>query len=369
MLPGCSSSLEDSLNAKMFAIIKQWDEASNQYTDVTNKYFLLLLIKFGLDTAVFYSCSPKKYMYFLSVCSLSVLLADFLLTLLMGVAWFLGPEKSLVSTCFLLATASTTYGALPLPMLILGFIDYSLDDTFMSNASVLWKTFRNVILTLVVWAVAIHNSLQSDYAKLVELDSLGEIKVLLCKVTESTVITIFTFGLFMACLLTLVPFWSRIPQWMGEVDRMLEAQEQQQNMGSDLLLASTWNPNPETKTRLEEYPEENSLTRPPLWFSMTLGFILFWMPYLLMSVSCLICGLGVPTHLGVNLLWLECSNSLLVVLVFWAKSYTKGPYSSLPENVCSWQVYWHLSKDIRRFLPPTAVSKPPCEKKSNSFHV
>uniref|UniRef100_A0A3B5R2U8 Uncharacterized protein n=1 Tax=Xiphophorus maculatus TaxID=8083 RepID=A0A3B5R2U8_XIPMA len=339
MFPESSSSLEDSLTAKMFAIIEQWDEASNQYTDVTNKYFMLLLIKFGLETAVFYSCSPKKYMYFLSVCSLSVLLADFLLTLLMGAAWFLGPEKSLPSTCFLLATASTTYGALPLPMLILGFIDYCLDDTFMSNVSVLWKTFRNVILTMVVWAVAIHNSLHSDYARLVELDSSGEIKVLLCKVTESTVITTFTFGLFMACLLTLVPFWSRIPQWLREVDRMLEAREQQQNVRSDLLLTSTWNPNPETKTRPEEYPEENSLTRPPLWFSITLGFILFWMPYLVMSVSCLICGLGVPTHLGVNLLWLECSNSLLVGLVFWAKSYTKGPYSSLPEDVCLWQVY------------------------------
>ncbi|XP_027879301.1 uncharacterized protein LOC114148308 [Xiphophorus couchianus] len=369
MFPESSSSLEDSLTAKMFAIIEQWDEASNQYTDVTKKYFMLLLIKFGLETAVFYSCSPKKYMYFLSACSLSVLLADFLLTLLMGAAWFLGPEKSLPSTCFLLATASTTYGALPLPMLILGFIDYCLDDTFMSNVSVLWKTFRNVILTMVVWAVAIHNSLHSDYARLVELDSSGEIKVLLCKVTESTVITTFTFGLFMACLLTLVPFWSRIPQWLREVDRMLEAREQQQNMRSDLLLTSTWNPNPETKTRLEEYPEENSLTRPPLWFSITLGFILFWMPYLVMSVSCLICGLGVPTHLGVNLLWLECSNSLLVGLVFWAKSYTKGPYSSLPEDVCLWQVYWHLSKDIRRSLPPTAVFKAPCEKKSSSFHV
>uniref|UniRef100_A0A3B3VTF0 Uncharacterized protein n=1 Tax=Poecilia latipinna TaxID=48699 RepID=A0A3B3VTF0_9TELE len=292
-LKNVSASFQyDSLTAKMFAIIEQWDEASNQYTDVTKKYFLILLVKFGLETAVFYSCSPKKYMYFLSVCSLSVLLADFLLTVLMGAAWFLGPEKSLVSTCFLLATASTTYRALPLPMLIVGFVDYCLDDVFMCNVSVSWKTFRNVILTLVVWAVAFHNSILSDYVRLVELDSSGEINVLLCKVTE-----------------------------------------------------------------------------PPLWFSITLGFILFWMPYLVMSVSCLICGVGVPAHLGVNLLWLECSNSLLVGLVFWAKSHTKGPYSSLPENMCLWQVYWHLSKDIRRSLPPTAVFNPSCEKKSSSLHV
>ncbi|XP_054905664.1 uncharacterized protein si:dkeyp-100a1.6 [Poeciliopsis prolifica] len=369
MLPESSSSLEDSLTLKMFAIIEQWDEASDQYTDVTKKHFMLLLVKFGLETAVFYSCSPKKYTYFLSVCSLFVLLADFFLALIMGVAWLLGPEKSSVSTCFLLATASKTYGALPLPMLILGFVDYCLHDVFMSNVSALWKTFRNVILSLVVWAVAIYNSVHSDYAGLVEQDSSGEIKVLLCKVTESTVITTFVFGLFVACLLTLVPFWFRIPQWVREVDRMLEAWEYQQKMKSDLLLTSTWNPNPETKTRPEEYPEEISLTRPPLWFSITLGFILFWMPYLVMSVSCLICGVGVPTYLGVNLLWLECSNSLLVGLVFWAKSYTKGPCSSLPENVCLWQIYWQLSKDIQQSLPLTTVFKPQCEKKSSSFHV
>ncbi|XP_047226485.1 uncharacterized protein si:dkeyp-100a1.6 [Girardinichthys multiradiatus] len=368
MLSVSFPSLENSQTGKILAVIEQWDESSNQYTDNTKKYFMLFLIKFGLETAVFYSCSPKKYTYFLSVCSLSILVADFLLTFLMGSTWFLGAEKSLMAPCSLLANASTIYRALPLPMMLLGLVDYCLEDIFMSGCSVFWKTLRNVILTLVVWAVAAYFSFYSEYAGPVELDDVGEIKVFVCEVTESTLITAFILGLSTASLLTLVPFWSKISHWVREADRLIEAREQQQNTGSDLFFTSTWNPNPGTKIGLEEQPEENSLKRPPLWFGMTLGFLLFWMPYLVMSMTCLICGFGVPAYFSFNLLWLECSNSLLVGLVFWAKSGKNGPYSSLPENVCLWQVYWHLSRDIRLSLLPVALFNPSLKRKNSSLH-
>lgn len=369
MLPEPSSFLENRQNVKMYAMIQEWDEASGQYTDNTNKYFMILLCKFGLEISVFYACSPKKYTYFLSVCSLSVVLADFLLVLILGAAWLLGSERFLVSPCFILAKASITYGALPLPMMILGLVDYCLENIFMSDRSLIWKTLRNVCLTLLVWAAAINHSFQSESAGLVELFSMSEVKALVCQVKESKLIAAFSLGLFTASFLTLVPFWSRIPQWVREIDRMLVAREEQKNTGSDLLFTSTWNRKPESGTGQEEHPEDSSLTRPPLWFSMTLGFLLFWMPYLVMSVSCLFFGFGIPAYLSVNLLWLECSNSLLVGLVFWAKSGKNGPYSNLPENVCLWQVYWHLSRDIRRSLLPIAVCNPSRENKNSSLHV
>ncbi|KAM4571677.1 putative G-protein coupled receptor 160 [Fundulus diaphanus] len=368
MLPVTLLSLENGQGVKMFAVVEQWDEASDRHTDNTNKYFMLLLIKLGLEAGVFYSCGTKKYTYVLSVCSLSVLLADFVLTFLMGAAWFLGAEKSLVSPCALLANASTTYGALPLPMMLLGFVDYCLEDIFMSDRPAFWKTLRNVLLTLVVWALAVNYSLHSSYIGPVELDSVGEKRALACEVRESALITVFTLGLFTATLLTLVPFLTRIPRWIREAHKLTEAREEQKNMGSDLLFTSSWNHDLQTKSQLEEHLEENGPARPPLWFSMMLGFLLFWMPYLLMSVSCLIFGLGIPAYLSVNLLWLECSNSFLVGLVFWAKSSTRGPYSSLPDNVCLWQVYWHLSRDIQQSLLPVSMFIPPYEKK-NILHV
>lgn len=369
MLPESSSFLENSQTVKMYAIMEEWDEASGQYTENTNKYLMILLIKFGLEIAVFYACSPKKYTYFLSVCSLSLVLADFLLALSLGAAWFLGSERFLVSPCFFLAKASITYGVLPLPMMILGLVDYCLENILMSDRSLIWKTLQNVLLTLLVWAFAINHSFQSESAGLVELVSMKDVKALVCQVKESQLIAAFSLGLFTASFLTLVPFWSRIPQWVREIDRMVVAREEQKNTGSDLLFTSTWNRKPETRAGQEEHPEDSSLTRPPLWFSMTLGFLLFWMPYLVMSVSCLIFSFGIPAYLAVNLLWLECSNSLLVGLVFWAKSGKNGPYSSLPENVCLWQLYWHLSRDIRQSLLPIAVFKPSCEKKNSSLHV
>uniref|UniRef100_A0A3Q2NQK7 G-protein coupled receptors family 1 profile domain-containing protein n=1 Tax=Fundulus heteroclitus TaxID=8078 RepID=A0A3Q2NQK7_FUNHE len=305
MLPVSLLSSENGQGLKMFAVVEQWDEASDRHTDNTNKYFMLLLIKLGLEAGVFYSCGTKKCTYFLSVCSLSVLLADFVVTFLMGAAWFLGAEKSLVSPCALLANASTAYAALPLPMMLLGFVDYCLEDIFMSDRPALWRTLRNVLLTLVVWAVAVNHSLHSSYVGPVELDSVREKKALACEVRESALITVFTLGLFTATLLTLVPFLTRIPRWVREAHKLTEAREEQKNAGSDLMM---------------------------------LGFLLFWMPYLLMSVSCLIFGLGIPAYLSVNLLWLECSNSFLVGLVFWAKSSARGPYSSLPDNDCnSWK--------------------------------
>uniref|UniRef100_A0A3Q2C9B9 Uncharacterized LOC107086627 n=1 Tax=Cyprinodon variegatus TaxID=28743 RepID=A0A3Q2C9B9_CYPVA len=302
MLPSWFLFLENGPTWRLLAILEEWDKASGQHTDNTKQYCMVLFIKFGLEIAVFYACNPKKYKYFLSIFGLSIVLADFLLACLMGAALVLGAEKSLASPCFLLASASTAYGALPLPIMLLGFVDYCLDDILMCNHSVFWKTLRNAILTLLVWVVAVNYSLHSSYVGPVELEPIAG-KVLVCEVTESTIISAFVLGLFIVSLLTLVKLYLKI-----------------------------------------------SSMRPPLWFSMMLGFLLFWMPYLLMSVACMIFGFGLPAYLGFNLLWFECSNSLLVGLVFWAKSNTKGPYSNLPENVCLWQVCWSLSRDIQRSL-------------------
>ncbi|XP_015233232.1 PREDICTED: uncharacterized protein LOC107086655 [Cyprinodon variegatus] len=366
MLPAMSSSLENSQTGRLLAILEEWDKSSDQHTDNTKMYFLLLFIKFGLETVVLYACNPKKYKYFLSVFGLSIVLADFLLACLMGAALVLGAEKSLASPCFLLANASTAYGALPLPIMLLGFVDYCLDDILMSNHSVFWKTLRNVILTLLVWVVAVNYSFHSSYVEPVELESMTG-KVLVCEVTESSLISAFILGLFTLSLLTLVPFWLRAPQWVREVDESLEAREKQRNVGSDLFLISIWNPKPLINARLEEHLD-NRLMNLSLWLTKLLRFLFFWTPHLVMSACCMIFGFGLPAYLGFNLLWLECSNGLLVGLVFWAKCNTKGAYSSLPENVFLWHVYWDLSRDIQPVLP-VAVLNPSCKKKNISLNV
>uniref|UniRef100_A0A3Q3A8M7 Uncharacterized protein n=1 Tax=Kryptolebias marmoratus TaxID=37003 RepID=A0A3Q3A8M7_KRYMA len=312
MLPALPVSSEYSQTVKMLAVLEQWESASGLHINNNEKYFWLLFIKLALDVAVFYACSPKRYIFFFSVCSLSIVLADFLLTFFMGIVWFLGAEGP--STCFLLGRASAVYGVIPLPMMFLGFLDYCLQDTCLGNRSVLCKLLKNAILTVLVWMAAFAYSFGFFHSELAQLDTMSGTKAMVCKVEKSTAVTVIILGLFSVTFLSMLPFCSGISQW------------------------------------------KKVCLRPPLWFSLMLGFLIFWMPYLVVTVSCLLCGFAVPAHISVNLLWLECTNSFLAGLTFWVKSKIRGPYVHLPDNVCSWQIYWHLSKGTIQPDVPIAVT-------------
>lgn len=341
------------------AVLEQWED-SGLHTNNNEKYFWLLLFKLGLDAAVFYACCPKQYTFFLNVSSLSIVVADFLLTFFMGAVWLLGTEGSFASACLLLGKASAAYGVLPLPMVGLGLIDYCFHDTFLINHTALSKLLKNVILTMLVWTTALIYSLGFFHSEPTRLSYryMTAIKVLVCKVEESTAITVIILGLFTVTFFMMLPFCSRIPQWVKEADKIYEAREEQAKTTSDLFFTSTWTHAPETNGKEEQLPEKQVWTRPPLWSSLLLGFLIFWMPYLVVTVSCLLCGFAVPAYISVNLLWLECTNSFLVGLIFWLKSNIRGPYIHLPENVCSWQIYWQLSKGTAQSEAPIAVLNP-----------
>uniref|UniRef100_A0A3P9J2T8 G-protein coupled receptors family 1 profile domain-containing protein n=1 Tax=Oryzias latipes TaxID=8090 RepID=A0A3P9J2T8_ORYLA len=260
---------------KMLAILDQWD-ISGCHTDNMSSYCLLFLFKLGLDLVVFFLCSPKKYTYFLSICSLSIALGDLVITFLMTTIWFLGTERSFVSPCFILAKASVIYSALPLPMMCLGLLFYCLENTRPSSSTAFLKSFRNVCLTLLVWSVAIVFSIIFVNAEPREMEYETGRRALVCQVEEST------------------------------------------NNGENCQKETIW-------------------PRPPLWTSLTLGFSTFWMPYLVVSLICQLCGFPVPAYISVNLLWLECTNSLMTVRKPCAilGTLTLGVGSSRPTRQCA----------------------------------
>lgn len=349
----------------MLAIIEQWDVGSGCHTDNTEKYVLLMLFKLGLDTAAFYLCCQKLYASILSMYSLSIILADLVLAFSLAAVWFLGPDKSPVPLCFLLANASGTYGALPLPMMFLGLLDYYLHNTYLCNHSTFCKYLKNTALTLLGWMLAFIYSLSFVKAELTELDYMTWIKALVCEVEESRLVTYFILVVFTAVICAMLPFLSSIPQWLKEANRLSEEREEQENQRSDLFISTNC-----AEPKLSEECLEKSISpRPPLWLSLTLGFGVFWMPYLTISVACLLFGFGVPAYITVNVLWLECTNSLLMGVVFLAKSNMQGPYCHLPENVCSWHVYWHLSKGTGQQQLPIAVFNPSKAKRTSLFYV
>ncbi|XP_075950358.1 putative G-protein coupled receptor 160 [Anarhichas minor] len=355
-----------SNTVKMLDIVTQTDVVSGCHTDNTDRYLGIMLIKVVLDIVVLFFSSRKLSTSFLSMCSLSIALADSVMVLLFSSLLFLGPERYFVSLCFILANASAIYEALPLPLMCLGLLDCCLEGTYLGKQSTFSKFLRHTALTLLVWILAVIYSFGSVESDLMKLDYRERPSVVVCEVRESTLINYFILGLFSAVGCTKLPFCSMTPKWVGEANRISEAREEPENQSSDLLFTST--DCTETKGIEENPPEETVNPRPPLWFSLILGFSLTWMLYLVMSVVCILLSFGVPAYITVNLLWVECTNSFLTGVMFWANSNKQGPYS-LPENVCPWPIYWHLSKGTRQQPFPAAVSNLSKEKSHTLLYV
>lgn len=348
----------------MLAVIEQWEVGASCHTSNTDKYVLLMLFKLGLDMATFYSCWRKPFPSLLSMCSLSVVLADLATVLTLAAVWFQEPDKTAVPLCSLLAIASTTYEALPLPMAFLGLLDYCLFDTCHHKHSTSWKKLRDVLVTLLVWTTALIYSFYFVNAEMVEMDIRPKTKGLVCQVKESTAVTHFVFISFIVLLCTALLHLSRIPQWLEEADQMSEKAEEKGNQTSDVLVVSSKS----TESKFsDEYLEKPD--RPPLWLSLMLGFAVIWMPYLSASAICILLGFGVPAYIIVSVPWLECTNSLLMGVVFWANSDVQGPYCNLPENVCLWHVCWHLSKGTGQQQLLIAVFNPSKAKRQTLLYV
>lgn len=349
---------------KMLAITEEWEVGEDYHTVNTDKYVLLTLLKLGLDMTTYVLCSRKSFVSLLSMCSLSIVLADWAMVLTLAVVWFLGPDKTPVPLCSLLAIASTTYEALPLPMTFLGLQDYYLCDTRGHKHSISWKKPRGVLLTLLVWMAALIYSFCFVEAKTVEVDVTTKTMALACEVKESTVVTCFILITFTVVLCAALPYFSSIPQWLEEVDQLSKTREEKDNQTSDFLVVSSKH----TETKFSEEDQEKP-NRPPLWLSLVLAFAVFWMPYLSTSAMCLLLGFGVPAYITINVLWLECTNSLLMGVVFWANSDLQGPYCNLPENVCLWRVHWYLSRGTWKQQQPNAVFNPSKAKREMLFYV
>lgn len=347
----------------MFAITETWEVGTDNHTVNTDKYVFLMLLKLGLDIIMYLFCTRKPFVSFMSMCSLSLVLADWVMVLTLAVMWYLGPDKTPVPLCLLLAIASTTYDALPLAVTFLGLLDYCLRDTCCHKHFASWKKTIDLLLTLLVWMTALVYAYHFVKAETVELD-VSTRHALACEVKESTVVTCFLLITFTVVLGATMPYLSSIPQWLEEADQLSKMREEKDNQPSDFLVIYSKHTEAEFSEGDKKKPD-----RPPLWLSLMLAFAVFWMPYLSTSTICLLLGLRAPTYITINVLWLECTNSLLTGVVFWANSDRQGPYCNLPENVCLWQVFWYLSGGTWKQQRPKAVFNPSKAKRETLLYV
>nr|XP_040049187.1 probable G-protein coupled receptor 160 [Gasterosteus aculeatus aculeatus] len=295
----------------MLAVIEGNLLGSVYNTTNTNKYLFIMLLKLVLDTAVLCLCSRRLHTSFISMCGLSIVLGDSVMVIWVSSLYFLPPETCLVALCFLLTNASVIFDALTLPIVCLCLLDCYLEGTNFAKQSTVSKFLRHTALTLLVWVIAVLSSFGSVKSGTLELKFEDGLSATGCEVRESTLANFFILGSFSIITFTTLPFWSMIPRWVRESVREFASQNAK-NQNSDSQFSTK---GPDTRGF-----EETVYPRPPLWLSTILCLSLTWMPYITITVVFLLLGVGLPAYATVNLQWLECTNSLVMGVMFWANS-------------------------------------------------
>lgn len=339
----------------MLAIMEQREAAVGLHKDNTAFFLMLVIAKAVLDTMLFCFDNKKWYHSFLGLCSLSIAVMDWVTVSFMASTWFIGAERVSAASCFVLAHASATYAALPVPMMCFGVLDSYLDDSYIGRRRPKCKLLRNVVLMLVVWMQASIYSTVSVNSKLKEHQFTSRTEFLLCEVEDAQGLNYTVMLLFSAVLLAIWPFHSKVFQWVKEASRLTKEIEEENNQTSDFF-----NSNSCKKEQIYEKDDVQMTNqpRPPMWLSLTLAFAVTWMAYLTITVVSFLCDVTYPAYVAINNMWLMCIHSVLVGVVLWAQSGTTGPHSDLPANTCSWHAYWHLSRGTQPQKLPLGVFSP-----------
>ncbi|XP_062315610.1 probable G-protein coupled receptor 160 [Osmerus eperlanus] len=328
-MPLKSPATHHNNSSTMWAIIEHWEGKDSCRVDNTQKYLFIMLFKVGLDTLVLTLFRRNLYTFFMNVFSYSLVLVDLALFLAITMVWFLGPGQSPVSVCFVLAHGSDMYAALPLPVLILGLLNYLFELGNRTCHGSLHSGLRNVFLTLVVWAMACLWSFHSTNIDMIEIEYEVGKHAQVCKMQDSTSMSFFFAGISMAICFVLLPFCSRLPMWLREANR-LSVQDSSATLKSDLYFSKTLF-NGQRSDEKHTLVVETGQEVPPLYVSLMLCFTVTWMPFIVISLLCTVMGFAVPSYITVNTLWVECANSLLMGIVFWLKSDNLGPYMDLSD--------------------------------------
>lgn len=346
----------DTHSVKMLAILAEWKGDDGCLVDNTPQYLFLVLFKLSMDTAILLICWRRLHTSFLSVCGLSIVLADAFMALSLAMVWTLNPLKAPVSVCFLLANFSAVFSVLPLPMIGLGLLDYFLHDKCTAKCRPVWMLLRNTALASLVWLLAALYSYETTTSNEMEITDFGGLKALVCEVPESQLVNYFVVVLLLMTIYALLPHISAIPAWYRKANLLSEQREKPRHIQKSDLRRNTAGQIGHEDA--EANPLVETTQQPPcLWISLVLCFASVWLPYLFLSAIFVFLGVGIPTYVMINLLWLECTNSLLVGVIFWLKSNDLGQYNSLPDEVCSWRTYLHLSRGTYTFQEKFDTSK------------
>ncbi|KAL0970236.1 hypothetical protein UPYG_G00239200 [Umbra pygmaea] len=334
----------DGRSFNMLALIESWEEGGRCPEDNTGQFLVLLLLKGLLDCLFLSWCRCQMHTSFMGVCSLSLFLVDVALSCAVAAVWFLGPARSPVSICFLLAHASEMFNALPVPVLVLGSLDYASELLCKVCRTTSCRALWNCTLVLLVWVLAGVRSCSSAVTELMTVEYEGGKGALGCAVQESVFMLHFSAGLILAMPCVVLLHYKQLYSWLNEAIRLSEQSDSHEPLlqsQSHLCYADLGQLGPKKEKALVV---EKKRQRYPFHLRMTLGFGATWVSYLFICIQYKLLGIGIPAYISVSVLWVECANCLLVELRFWLKSGWLGPYRDLPDDHSQWKICCRLRR-------------------------
>ncbi|KTF88333.1 hypothetical protein cypCar_00002184 [Cyprinus carpio] len=317
----------------MMAII--WSPGVNENFphDETLHYLLILCSKVALNTFVLSFWRHSILKSLLGLCSVSMYVADVLLVSAVTGAWLFKEHlPTTTSMCFILAHGSAVYALLPLPILIAGALDYTSYPHLDVSSSSWRRSVCYCTVVVLLWAFACCYTYNYTDTQPMEIYK-DNARLLVCRVHGSTVVFQFSMQISISVGLILLFYFKTTIGWIRKANKLKNTAFA---LEKDQLL-------PYNQVG-EGGNSETQESSPPLFVSLTLGFALNWIPYLLMCLVCAFLGFVVPAYASVNLLWMACANSLLVGIAFWFRSARTGPLRKFPDDTCLWNIYWHLGK-------------------------
>ncbi|XP_066547071.1 probable G-protein coupled receptor 160 [Amia ocellicauda] len=331
---------------QMMAILKT-EIGQRMVEDNTLQFLGVLLFKVLLNCLLFASNFRRASSCFLGFFCVSLFLADLAMVCgVLAVQFSRDSELYLPELmCSILAHSSTMYQQLPLPVLLLGLLDYTINMHRHFHPLTPCRAGLYCTQVLLVWAYASWFSYNHSISILLEGSLADGRTAIFCPVLDCKAALYCCLAAALAAGAVLLFFWRELPLLCRVMHRLGLFHEELEN------LVHSKPPH-----RYSQLPEEGhgelgkcaeqvgQWQRPPLLLSITMGYTLSWMAFLLINIMCVLVDFAVPSYISVNILWTMCFNSLLTGLTFWARSQRTISSTDLPEDICNWTFYWHMSR-------------------------
>ncbi|XP_061114968.1 probable G-protein coupled receptor 160 [Conger conger] len=336
---------------RMLAVLERQDWAGSGSSQDNGLQFLgLMLFKACLNVWPVAISRRSLQRSLVGVGGISLCLADVLLLCATAGSWALrGRVSTSVSLCFTMSHASTVYALLPVPFLLLGALDYARNLGDGTRSVTPCRAVSCCTQVLSVWALAGLYSYRYTSSQVITVSETQQSE-LFCMVKNSAVVDYSCTGLSLALVCVLFFYYQSRPGHFWEVLQWPRLRETTPSSQADIRSHE------EAQQEVQQEAQPDGPGDIPLLLRLALGFALTWGPFVTLSAACVLLNMPIPAYLSVNIIWLLCSNSVLLAAALWVKRERAWACEGLPDDTCAWSLYWRhgnggLESKLQEELP------------------